>query len=282
MTVGTCLAALAFSVFIDARQGGTGQTMLRSVRFDPEPDGVAMTIEATGPLPLPRVGVLADPPRIYIDLAGVAPGTRAIVESSNALVRRVRVGVNQPDPLVTRVVIDLSQPLPHRVDASARAAGRIRVLLGGRAASDVLPAASMPPNPSGPVSPKSGESVPPKPAERPPTQTAVQRQSRVLAAAAARLELLRPLLVSIDTRADVPEPSLRSARDEFAAIQRTLTGLRTSEAQDALIKVCVLGATAVEARMEAQPRGDAAHAWNAASAAAGALMTLDRLQKLPH
>jgi hypothetical protein len=279
MTIGTCLAALAFSVFIDARQGGTGQTMLRSVRFDPEPDGVAMTIEANGPLPLPRVGVLADPPRVYIDLAGVAPGTSAIVESFNALVRRVRVAVNQPDPLVTRVVIDLSQPVAHRVDASARAAGRIRVLLGGRAASDVRPAASVPPNPPVSVLRKPDESVPPTPAERPPTLAARQRSSPALAAAAARLEVLRPLLTSIDTRADVPEPSLRAALAEFAAIQHTLTGLRASEVQDALVKVCVLGTTAVEARIDAQLRGEPGPAWTAASAAAGALMTLDRASK---
>jgi len=279
MTIATCLAALAFSLFIDARQGATGQTMLRSVRFDPEPDGVAMTIEANGPLPLPRVGVLADPPRVYIDLAGVAPGTSAIVESSNALVRRVRVAVNQPDPLVTRVVIDLSQPVAHRVDARARAAGRIRVLLGGRAASDVRPAASVPPNPPGSVLGKPDESVPSTPAERPTTQPAAQRRSVALVAAAARLERLRPLLVSIDTRADVPEPSLHAALDEFAAIQHTLTGLRTSEVQDALVKVCVLGTTAVEARIDAQQRGEPGPAWTAASAAAGALMTLDRASK---
>jgi len=144
------------------------------------------------------------------------------------------------------------------VDASARAAGRIRVVIGG-ARSGVRPAAS----------------IPPKPVALPP-RTAAQRQDAGVAAAAARLELLRPLLVSIDTRADVPEGSLRDALREFAAIKQTLASLRTSEAQDALMKVCVLGTAAAEARIEAQQHGDATRRWTAASAAAGALVTLDR------
>jgi hypothetical protein len=257
------LAALALAVFVESGQVNTGHSVLRDVGFEPDADLSIVTIEATGPLPYPRVGVLDDPPRIYLDFAGVVAGTHGNDGGPDAPVRRVRVAVNQPDPLVTRVVIDLSRPSPHRVDARQRAAGRIRVVLDSRAPGDGFVA----------------NAAAPKPSVRRSAQTAVERANAAMLVAAAQLERLRPLLVSVDARIDVPEESLHAAVSEFAAIRQILTALRASEAQDALIKVCVLGATAAGARIDAQQHADVARAWNAASAAAGALMMLDRASK---
>jgi len=259
----TIVAALALSALIEARQVDAGRTVVQSVRFDVDSDAPAVIIEAAGPLPIPRVGVLGDPPRVYLDFAGVSPTTTGIAGNADSVVLRVRVAVKEPDPVVTRVVIDLSRPSGHRVDVRERAAGRIRVVLDSSALPDV----------------PSGTGVAPKPAERPSSRNAAERAKFAVLDATARLEHLRPLLASIDSRVDVPEESLRDGISEFAAIKQMLTSVRSSEAQDALIKVCVLGTRAAEARIDAQQHADAASAWNAASAAAGALMMLDRAQK---
>ena len=247
-----------------ADQVNAGVPRLRSIALDRDADGVTVRIEADGPLPFPRVGVLADPPRIYLDLAGVRPATSGTTGSADGIVRRVRVALNQEDPIVTRVVIDLTQPSPHRVDGRERAAGRIRVVLGAAGPPDVpTPAAA---------------------ARKPPPRRSAriaEAQNATLVSAAGRLERLRPVLASIDARTDVPEPSLREAIAEFATVRKVLTALRTSETQDALVKVCVLGTTAAAARIDAQAHADAARAWNAASAAAGALMMLDRASRPP-
>ena len=262
------LTALGLSAVMASGQVNAGQTILRSVQIESGPDSVIVTMHASGPLPLPRVGVLSDPARIYLDLAGVAPATSGNAQSPDALVRGVRVAVNQPDPLVTRVVIDLSRPASRRVDVSQRSSGRIRVVVGDRLAADVR-------TPSSADTPPVPRATPTRPAR--PIENA--RANAPLAAAAAQLERLRPLLTSIDARNDVPEASLRDALNELAALRQILANTRASEAQDVLLKACVLATAAVDARIDAQQRADSARAWNAASAAAGALMMLDRVPK---
>jgi hypothetical protein len=256
-------AALTLSVVIQSGQVTAKQTVLRAVGFESDAESISVIIEVAGPLPIPRVGVLGDPPRVYLDFAGVTPTTTGIAGNADSVVRRVRVAVKEPDPVVTRLVIDLSRPSDHRVDVRERAAGRIRVLLGSSVLPDV----------------PTGAGVAPKPAERPPSRNAAERAKLAVHDASARLEHLRPLLASIDSRVDVPEESLRDGISEFAAIKQMLTSVRPNDAQDVLIKVCVLGTRAAEARVDAQQHADAASAWNAASAAAGALMMLERAQK---
>jgi len=204
-----------------------------------------VVIEADGPLPLPRVGVLGDPPRIYLDFAGVTAGTPGTALQAEGLVRRVRVGRYQPDPPITRVVLDLAQVAPHRLDARERERGLVKVMVGPALA-----------------------------------QAAAERDGAVVLDALGQLERLRPLLAAIDSRTDMPEVSLRAAIGEFDAIRRTLAPIRSGGAQEALMKVCALATAAATARIEAQQHADPARAWNAASAAAGALILLDRARSL--
>ena len=98
---------------------------LQSVRLVVENGATSVVLTADGALPSPKVGVLTDPPRIYLDFQDVATATAGTRASEGALVRGVRAAVNQPQPLVTRVVIDLARPAPHRIEAGLRDSGQL-------------------------------------------------------------------------------------------------------------------------------------------------------------
>jgi len=54
---------------------------------------VAVIVVADGPLPLPTVGVLGGPPRIYLDFRNVTTATTGIRGERHPVVRRVRVAL---------------------------------------------------------------------------------------------------------------------------------------------------------------------------------------------
>lgn len=251
-------ASLAIVGLISPSQALRPGTTLREVHVASQAGVSTVVIEADGPLPAPVVGVVGDPARIYLDFPGVTPATRGTAVALNTLVRRVRVALHQPEPLVTRLVIDLTKPAPHRLEAARRQLGELTVIVG-----------------DAPVSTAGGAK------ERPAAVSpADARQRAATLAALEQLERLKPVLVSIDTRAALPEEILRTTGGEFEAIRVTLSALRPprelAPTHEVLVTVCVLGTRAVETRLEAQQRADDASTWNAASAAAGALILLDR------
>ncbi len=103
-----------------------------------------------------------------------------------------------------------------------------------------------------------------------------QRASSLL----GRLERLRPLLGSLDALTIVQEAQLKAAAQEFESIRQALAAIvppRTLAATHQLFRdVCVVGAASVSARLAPTVADDFTRAWNAAAAAAGALMLLDR------
>jgi hypothetical protein len=108
-------------------------------------------------------------------------------------------------------------------------------------------------------------------------------------AALEELERLRPLLMSIDTRASLADDTLRAGSAQFETVRLTLATLGPPDAvtptQELLMTVCMLGKRAADTRLDSTQRADDTRAWNAASAAAGALILLDRaareLRSLP-
>jgi hypothetical protein len=274
-------------------------------------DGEASVfLSADGALPSPEVGVLTAPPGIYLDFLDVAPATEGLRVSGDLLVRGVRVAVNQSRPSVTRVVIDLARPAPYRIDAGQRTLGQLTIVVG----VPVAPAGAPTPRPRGqdvaagvPALPRPPPAAPPKaeaPAKGPVTQagepatrparspefahaaeaTAARAPARDIAQylqrAAFLLERLRPLLVSLDALAAVPEEQLNSASQEFESIRQALAAIvppRTLTATHELFRnLCVLGATSAAARVAPAAPDNSTRAWNAAAAAAGAIMFLDR------
>jgi 4-hydroxy-tetrahydrodipicolinate reductase len=318
---------LAVAAFVLVTSGPLASPpSLQTVRIIVGDGATAVILFADGALPSPKVGVLTDPPRIYLDFPGVAAATGGTHANGDLLVRGVRVAANQSRPLVTRVVIDLVKPAPHRIEADLSASGQLTIIVGVATAvaltppppshgQDVTRSAPAPPTPSPAEPPKAAAPAPvpavpaaapaasgPPQAGEPASRAARSPELRRAAGPAAarapardiaeyvrrvsslhvleRLERLRPLLVSLDALAALPEEPLKAAEEEFGSIRQALTTIvppRTLAATHELLRdVCVLGAASASARITPAPPGDSTRAWNAAAAAAGAIMLLDR------
>lgn len=216
----------------------------------------AVTIQGDGPLPAPVVGVLDAPPRIYLDFTGVRLGSRVAAEGQDSMVRGVRLAQHSVDPLVARVVFDLHKAVAHRIDASERESGRVVVLLGATASAALA--------------------APPLPARSRDAGRYLAQVSGTL----VRLHALRRVIGSIDGRVVGAAADLPAVAVELDSMGRTLGAMKVSESlattHDLLMRSCALGARAARMRHESSTSGDATAALNAASAAAGALILLDR------
>jgi hypothetical protein len=227
-------------------------------------EGPTVVIHASGPLPTPKVGVLRNPDRIYIDFAGVS--CRTLTAAGTGDVVTVRAAQHSLDPLVARVVIDLRQPTAHTINAAERMKGRIEISLapaGLRSGS--VPATK----PTSPV-----VNVPPA---RKSTQPRPGYAARVEAAIEAA-GTLRAVLHDLDTRAVVSIERLRAAEVELSRLRQTIDAPQppreASGTHDLLMSACRFSATALELALRAA--GDVP--MNASSAAAGALLMMERAQ----
>jgi hypothetical protein len=289
-------------------------TVLRAVRVASAAGTTTVILEADGPLPSPTVGVLENPPRIYLDFLDVMTAPSGIRAQGSALVRRVRVAINQARPLVTRVVIDLAMAVPHRIEAGMLDRGQLQIVVGAPAAPQASPppphtpapqlAAEVVPKaaPDPPAVPVARATPPPPPVSPEPAPARVRTLSpialdptaarapakdigqylRQASPALDRLEGLRPLLASLDAMMAPAEERLNSATEEFEAVRRTLATIdppQTLKLTHAMLgTACVLGGVSAKARRDGAARGDAAAALSAASAAAGAIMLLDTVR----
>jgi hypothetical protein len=275
-------------------------TVVRSVRLAPEWGAAAVIVEADGPLPSPAIGALRDPPRIYLDFRGVTTATRGFLVEGHPAVRQVRVAVSEVQPPTTRVAIELAKMAPYRIEEGGRERGELRVVFDTPATNQpappadsqrVAPAVAGAQATSSPV-PSSPERATAVAATPPPSGAAsgevaarasakdVERYLQQASSGLDRLERLRPVLTSLDALTPVSGLDLKAAAGEFDSIRQGLAAIeppqRLRATHDLLSTVCVLGALSARTRLEAVARGDTARAWNAASAAASAIMLLDR------
>jgi len=140
-----------------------------------------------------------------------------------------------------------------------------------------------PPSPSSdPQSPKPAAPAAAPGSGSPPLPLAEDARKYLGAAAGPlrRLYDLLPLLEAIDRRAVVPtesleitEKDLRDIRGELLAV---LPPRSVKTTHDMIFRGCSLALQAVTARLEAARKGNTAGDWNTASAAAGALMLIQR------
>jgi hypothetical protein len=299
------------SASVDAAASGaqaSSSITITNVVIAPEGDHTTVTIEADGPLPVPTVGQLEAPPRFFMDFAGVSATTRGGAAQEGAHVVRVRVALFSSQPRVTRVVVDLKQQEPIRTEAGDRQAGRFKVVIGAAA-----PAAAPPepqparPQPAGPpiapvpalpvpsgvarpdpvgTSPPPVPDAPPgvfpsRPPEPPPPARDLEQYREQVEPALVRLREVRPLLTAIDRREVKPPENLGGAREALSGVLRTLTTVRAPEAlkgtHDLLLRSVSLALMAATLREDAGTRADPDKMRNAGSAAAGALLLLDRV-----
>jgi len=230
---------------------------IQSVRVElPNQSGIAViVIEASGALPEPASGRASDPARIYLDFPGVLPLRAVEPVSPNPLLTRIRVAQHSASPLVTRLVLDLIDEATYRIDVSARSEGRVVVLVRAQ-------------SPSSSPSRASGAS-------------ADMQYTLRLSATLVRLNALRPLLEAIDRRTANLSGDLEAALKDFDDTAKLLTTVKPPPSRASthalLLRTCTLGARAVRIRQNAIGLGqDATASWEAASAAAGALLMLER------
>jgi hypothetical protein len=313
-----CGAYLVFVVIAGltpARAAGqpTG-AVVRAIQIVEDGGITRVTIDADGTLPLPLPKSLENPPRIFLDLAGVTHKIRGTTAAQGGgVVSRVRVALNTVSPPVTRVVLDLTRPESFRVDIDARQSGRISVIVGSESAINpgqstlraaAPPAALVSANSSPSAAPSRMVRMPAPPVPAGNSTPAVAKglaRSPVLSPEApraplptrevevyrkqtygelARMSALRALVARIDAGENVGSETLASAAQEFTDLRRKLEAVRPSAVlavtHDLLMTSCTLGAMASRLGMDAALAGNPETRQHAQSAAAGSMMLFDR------
>jgi type IV pilus assembly protein PilQ len=109
---------------------------LEEIVATPAEGGVAISLLGDGSFS-PKDFVLANPPRIVVDLPGVKNAVaRRTIPVKGGLVSRVRVSQFQTTPeLVTRIVVDLARPVPHVLASDGE---RLSVHVGAPALAEAV------------------------------------------------------------------------------------------------------------------------------------------------
>jgi hypothetical protein len=237
-----------------------------------------IAVDGTGPLPLPRVGILKNPDRLFFDFEGVSSRTFK-VHGDDRLVTAVRAALNSIAPKITRVVIDLSEPCRYSLEASQRGSGHIEIALtplAPGASKGAAPPASRLAPPSSRLAPRASQIAPP--ASRAPRDAATRRYVSALQSALAQVNVLREVLHDIDARRNPAVDGMATAQKQLSALTRTLNEAKpTASLQGThdLLKA-VVGFASTALSLPANASGEVSP--NASSAAAGALLMLQRAE----
>jgi hypothetical protein len=287
-------------------------TTVRSIEIDARGDASVVTIAGNGSLPTPAIGVVDGPPRIFLDFPGVRPGRIAIPASQQPRIKRVRMALNNANPLITRVVIDLFEPQPYSVEETS---GRLAIIVGASASVSPASAALSPvpplPEPGGPLtamnsagargsrasrarppaapadSPPPVTPLPPAPSRppsapsgNPPPARDLERYRRQASAPLDRLLMQQPLLTTLDSSEDQTEERMKMGVEEFVRLRQELAAIKPPETvraqHEMLLQASTLGLMAMRVRLESLRTNDPNAIKNAASAAAGAIILLER------
>jgi AMIN domain-containing protein len=291
---------------------------LRGVAVSSRGSDVVVTISGSGVLPRPTVGVLQDPPRIYLDFANVTMGSvPPQTTSADAPVVRVRAGAHAA---ATRIVIDLATARPHRLAMNAGAVNVVIARGTTEVKSATVAATSVPEPVKRPVSPPpvgltgTWSEIPPVPAltmptaepaapatsfkpiaSPPPTPAApspsalvgpppppvdLERYRKQAWGTLDRLRLQQPLLISLDAGETQAADRMQMAVAEFERLKTDLTAIKPpatiASYHAMLVQSSTLALMAFTLRLDAFRTADPTTTRNASSAAAGAVLLLDR------
>jgi hypothetical protein len=230
---------------------------------------------------------------------------RAAVHSRTPLVSRVVVDLTVKQPIRTeaeqldsgrfRILIGTVTPAP--AEPSGADVPKPAPITGRIVEPPVLlPPPSPPPDtsgtfaghrvaePPGTSSSPAAPSLSPVPARSTIPAVAAKDAERYLEQVGGALERYRklvPTLSSIDRKEAAVPPAIGAAREEFAAVLRALTALQPADAvkpvHDLLVRSASFALMAATLRQDAGRRADPDTMRNAASAAAGAMLLLDRV-----
>lgn len=106
---------------------------IRAVTSAPGATGTVLTLQLTGAVQPSAGRLLENPWRLYFDLPGVVPGPQRTLNVESGSISHMRIGINQPAPPVTRVVIELTRRVTWRMEPGP-APGELRVIIDDPAA----------------------------------------------------------------------------------------------------------------------------------------------------
>jgi hypothetical protein len=205
-----------------------------------------------------RVEPTQDPARFVLTISAAAPPSQPTASRAGTAAAPVSQLRGKPPEAAPPAPVTV--PKTKRAETAAAPVGT----------PGVKSAEPPPPAPVTPSKPKRSSTAAPR---RPPAPAQ-------LVGLVDRLEKLRPLLKAIDARASEPGVILQEAAVELEAIEKAGAEIeppnRGSVAHGRLTQACALALRAVKGRLESDASGNAALSWNAASAAAGALVLLDQ------
>jgi type IV pilus assembly protein PilQ len=117
-------------------------TRLTGVTVGSNADGTTVTLRGNGRLSYSAIQEADRPPaRLVVDFQGVRPDVAASTPGQG-VVRRVRVALNNAEPVVTRVVLDLERLASHRLRPSADGREVVITVEGGAPAETTASASS--------------------------------------------------------------------------------------------------------------------------------------------
>ena len=230
---------------------------------------------------------------------------RTAVNSTSPLVARVVIDLAYKQPIRTEdkqiatglfnVLIGEVAPAPSASKPNAEpAAANVERPASAEVPRGIPPVASLPPPlrqgpppdtpvsgpPSAPASAPSASPVPARTTTAPVPPREAERYLEQIGPTLTRYRKLRPALASIDRQDPKPPEDLTEVREECAAVLRALTAYRASDAlrptHDLLVRSASFAMMAATLRNDVGMRADPEKLRNAASAAAGALLLLDR------
>jgi AMIN domain len=145
----------------------------------------------------------------------------------------------------------------------------------------IAPAPPLPaPPPSTPASSIAKPQVPFRPPPTPPVSKDLEKYQRQVSGVLDRLRLQKPLLASLDGKEVQTTDRLQVAAREIEKLRSQLVAIKPPETlrtqHDMLIQASTLALMATELQLQAMGTNDTTTARNAMSAAAGALMILNR------
>lgn len=208
-------------------------TELTGVEVGRNADGVTVTLKGNGKLAYGTLQEADRPPlRLVVDFPGVRPNVPPATPGQGAL-RRVRVALNNPNPLVTRVVLDLDVKVTYSVKASPD--GReVTVVLAGPASEQTAVEPARPaPTMAAPV-----EAAPAAPA----ATAAANRLTGVVVGSAPE-----GVTLSLRGNGKLPVAEVEEAKDAPARLVLTFPGVRPTVAPSTIVKKGVVDRVRVAA-----------------------------------
>jgi type IV pilus assembly protein PilQ len=194
-------AVLALAVAIAALSSAPGAstlpataTVIESIHAAHAGKRTTVTLRGNGQLTPANVEEAPDPPRrLLLDFAGVAAKTAPTIAVDSPLVRQVRVGINSRQPLVTRVVIELTEGSTYHIERGADSEHDLAVVF----ARDKAPSTVMLP-------PAQADTVEPEPAIT--LDQALQNAAKISAAPAAAAPSQNPPAAQPPQPPPTPKP----------------------------------------------------------------------------